>query len=73
MHIGDHTINAVTIAEKFFIAKLVVNDEVNHERRADTYGQPGDINSSEDFVLPETPECYGKKVLEHTQSLRSTN
>ena len=65
MHIGNYTVDPITILVKRFITEFVMDDHVNNQRGADADRQAQDINSGEYFVTTKTPESRKKIIFEH--------
>src|SRR5881397_1535359 len=65
MHVRHYTVYQVLIFLKAFVTELVINNQRDDQRCADTYSKPKDIDKRKHFVTPEAPEGCSEIVPEH--------
>ena len=65
MHIRHDPVDTISIFLKFFIAKFVVNNQVNNKRGADANGKTGNVDHGKNPGSPEIPKRNKEVILDH--------
>ena len=62
---AGHPVNTVAVFMEFIESKVEIDDQINHQRRADTDWQADNIYQRKELVFPKATKCNFKIVFYH--------